>query len=188
MGNSRCPRSIRAGQLDACRAPEVRERVERCSDAATGEEHVVDEHDPAAVDIRWYVRSLNPRREFHLRQVVAVKADIEGADRNGTALELLEGRGKPVGDRDAPRAHADDDYVFDAAVALDDLMGDAADSAAYIFGGKDDVIVHSAAPEQEKTLSPPLRFEGTVMRMWGAPTGACAISIFALLGGLTGPL
>jgi hypothetical protein len=66
---------------------------------------------------------LRPDRVPH--QVVAVERDVEDADRHVGAGDLVDGGGQAPGQRHAAGADADEGQLLDAAVALDDLVGDA---------------------------------------------------------------
>ena len=83
-------------------------------------------------------------------QVVAVEGDVEGADRHVVAGDVLERGGDAPGQRHAARAHADDGQLLDAAVALDDLVGDAHQRARDAIGVHHDghcaASLRSAAP------------------------------------------
>ena len=69
--------------------------------------------------------------------VVAVKADVEAADRRSHALVALDGARQPLGQRHAARLDADEGEAVSAAVLLDDLVTDANQRPAHIVGGHD---------------------------------------------------
>ena len=85
----------RAGPAD------VVERVQRGPHGAAGEEHVVDQDHPAAVDAAAGQLGLAERAGGVQPQVVAVEGDVERADRDVDAFECVDAGGEPGGERDA---------------------------------------------------------------------------------------
>ena len=69
------------GELDDCRAAEVRQRIECRPDCPTGEQHIITEHyrRPAQVD-----RDLGRRHRQHRAQpyVISIESDVESPDRH----------------------------------------------------------------------------------------------------------
>ncbi len=123
------------GQLDRRRAAEVGQRVQRGADGAARVEHVVDEDDGASLHRHRQVCRLDVRRARG--DVVAVEADVQGADGHALVLDLADRLRQAVRQRNAPRAHADKHDVAQAVVAFHDLVGDAPDGAADFFRGED---------------------------------------------------
>jgi len=66
---------------------------------------------------------------FPPAQVVAMAADVECPGRDRTPFELLELGRQALRERIAFRHDTDEDDVFDAAIALDDLVGDSRQGA-----------------------------------------------------------
>jgi hypothetical protein len=97
---------------------------------------------------------LEARAQLQRRDVVAVKADVQLTDGDRLALKLTDRIGEAAGQRHAPRVHADECDGRKAAIVLDDLVGDAADGAANVVGGKDDVAFGGRSPCQGKTPTP----------------------------------
>jgi hypothetical protein len=60
------------------------------------------------------------------------------------ALEFLDGGRETLGQRDATAAEPNQRYAFQPLVTLHDLVGDAADGAADVVGGKDYAVVQPA--------------------------------------------
>ena len=61
--------------------------------------------------------------------VVAVEGDVDGAERDLGAGELLDQPPQPLGEGDAARVDADERDLVEPLVALDDLVGDAVKGA-----------------------------------------------------------
>ena len=90
------------GELDELRPSQVAEGVERGADRATGEQHVVDEHDPAPVDpFRRHVGVLEGAGGSQ-PQVVAVHRHVQRADRDGAALDVGDAGREPGRQRARP--------------------------------------------------------------------------------------
>ena len=140
IGSSRWPRSTRTASWTAARPADVVQRVEGGADRAAGEQHVVDQHDDLVVDPA--VGDL--RREQGARrlqaQVVAVHRDVERPARDGRALDGGDALGDPLGERHAARRDAEQDEVVGALVALEDLVGDAAQCAGDVARVEDGAI------------------------------------------------
>ena len=120
-------------ELHRAWAAELGERVERGADGAAGEEHVVDQHHDPPADVDGDLGGAE-RRDRAEADVVAVEGDVERADRDLTAFELLDGGGQAAGDRGPAGVEADEDEVVGAVVALDDLVGDAGVGPAQVAG------------------------------------------------------
>ena len=123
-------------QLDGARPAEVDERVERGADRAPGVEHVVDQQDATVVDRERHFGAphhrLRPHRLAH--QVVAVERDVERAGRHVAAGDLAQRGGDAARQRHPARADADERELVEAAVPLDDLMGDARQRPRHAVG------------------------------------------------------
>ena len=89
------------GELDHARPAEVGQRVERGPDRAAGEEHVVDQDHPAAVDAGRGQVGRTERPGAAQAQVVAVERDVERR-RPGPRGPRRRGSGRPAG---GPAAH-----------------------------------------------------------------------------------
>lgn len=100
-------------QLHASRAADVHERIERGTDGATGEEHVVYEHDVLAVHIEVDFGGMHFGGEVS-GEVVTVEADVELAERHLRALDLLDLLSQALGEQIAARDDADEREVVRA--------------------------------------------------------------------------
>ncbi len=107
---------------------DVGEGVESGAHSPAGVEDVVD-HDHAAV--RYVGRDLGHGCVVDRAQgtVIPVFADVELADRDLDAFELGNELTEKTGQVDSTGVNADDDNGFRAAMALEDLMGDAANGS-----------------------------------------------------------
>ena len=167
------------GELDACRAAEVEEPVDRRADGAAGVQHVVDEHDRPAlereVELRVTDERLRVQRRLAARahvHVVAVKGDVERSEVERLAAEVLDQAPQPLGERHPARVDADERDVRDLVVALDDLVGDPRERP------RDRLLVEEQLLGREADLTHrPRAVAGRVM--------ACVI--VRLLSGLSGP-
>ncbi|CAM5486723.1 hypothetical protein STANM309S_04807 [Streptomyces tanashiensis] len=150
-------------ELDGARVADVAEGVEGgARHGASGEEHVVDEDDEAAVDAVTGdlgaadgVGRLQP-------QVVPVHGDVEGTDRDLGAGDRFELLGEPAGEEDATGGDAEEDHVVGALGALDDLVGDAGEDPrrAYVSGQRSTI---TSWPPSSLSTMPFLRsLEATV--------------------------
>ena len=125
------------GQLHGLRPADLGERVERGTDRAAGVEHVVDEHHGLAVDAARRDVGRHQRPGGLEAQVVAVHGDVERADRHRDALDRGHPFGDPLGQGYAARGNPEQDQVGGAAVALEDLVGDAGEGPGDVTGVED---------------------------------------------------
>ena len=139
------------GQLDGPGPAEIVEGVQGGPDGAAREEDVVHEHHdlPGQVD-----RDVGDRlgQDRAQADVVAVEGHVESADVEAVdRLDLAEDLGHLRGQRDATRLEPDEDDVFDAPVALDDLVRHAGQGAQDVGGSQDLGVGHEHAPEGSRT-------------------------------------
>ena len=78
--------------------------------------------------------------------VVAIERDVERPERDLDVGELLDQRAQALGDGDAARVDADEGYLLEVGVALDDLVGDAMQGACR-------ALPHRAGPAQTQALA-----------------------------------
>ena len=123
------------GELDAVGAAVVEERLDRGADRAAGVEDVVDEDAGAALEREVELRRADERLRVERRlaaahlDVVAVEGDVDGAEVDLDAAELLDQPAQPLRERDAARVDADERDRVEVGVRLDDLVGDAVKGA-----------------------------------------------------------
>ena len=111
-------------QLDAARTAQVHNGVQSGADGTTRVQDVVHQHDALAVDAEGNVGSVDRGSEIG-RIVIAVEADVQAAERNVDALDLLDLLGELLCQKVAARDDADQSEVFTALVALENLVRDA---------------------------------------------------------------
>ena len=116
-------------ELHGAGPAEVGQRVERGPDGAAGEEHVVDEDHPAAVDAAGRQLGRAERAGGAQPQVVAVEGDVERADGHLDVFEGADPLGQAAGQRDTPGRDAEQHGAGGAVGLLEDLMRDAVDHA-----------------------------------------------------------
>jgi hypothetical protein len=121
------------GQLHALGPAVAEERVDGRADRAAGVEDVVDEHDrhPLEREVergRAHERLRVPGRlaAAHV-DVVAVKGDVELAEGDLDAAQLLDPPTQPLRERHAARVDADERDLAEVGIALDDLVRDPRD-------------------------------------------------------------
>jgi hypothetical protein len=136
------------GQSHASRATVIKQGVECRTDASTSEEHVVDEYHGLAVDGNGYLTGSNWRRRGAARHVVPVKPDVEAANRNRHALELLDCRCKPARDWVPAGEQTDENEAIGAPIVFDDFVPKAAHGARNLVRAK----VRSGGASHEKRL------------------------------------
>src|SRR5229473_6739189 len=111
------------GQLDRPRPSEVHERIHRRACGPAVVDDIVDEHDHLAIDVR-HVGLATVRRHAQM-PIVAVLADVEGADDDRRPFELHEAVRQATREMVSFGHHAHQHEVAGAAVALEDLVRDA---------------------------------------------------------------
>jgi hypothetical protein len=131
------------GELDALRAAVAEERLDRGPDRAAGVEDVVDEHarhplerevERGRADERLGVPGRLARADV---DVVAVKRDVELAERDLGSAQLGDPAAEPLRDRDAARVDPDQGDPLEVGVALDDLVRDPRERALDRLGIED---------------------------------------------------
>src|SRR5712691_12612681 len=120
------------GELDRAGPPEIHHRVHRRAGGAPMVDDVVDEDDDLAPDIRHVARRVV--RCGSGLEVVAVQRHVEPAERHPRVLEPRQRAREPLREQIALADDAHEHHVADSAVALDDLVGDAGEGAAYLVG------------------------------------------------------
>ena len=100
-------------QLNAARTAQVHDGVESGADGTTRIQDVVHQHDALAVDAEGNVGSVDRGSEIG-RIVIAVEADVQAAERNVDALDLLDLLGELLCQKVAARDDADQSEVFTA--------------------------------------------------------------------------
>src|SRR5215213_5147055 len=113
-----------AGELDAGRAAVVEEGVDRRADRPARVEHVVHEHHSPAGDREVEARRAYQRLRVARRvagtdlDVVTVEGDVERAQFDLHARELLDQAAKALRERHAPRMDADERDAIECGVRL----------------------------------------------------------------------
>src|SRR5579862_7782088 len=116
-------------ERDALGAAEVEEAVHGGADGAAGVQDVIDEDEVHLVDSEANVRGLQNGVSCNLREVIAVKSNVQSAYGDVDAVDAAHGLGDALGQRHAAAADTDQREMLGATAFLDDLMGEAAQGA-----------------------------------------------------------
>ena len=108
---------------------EVEEAIHGGANGAPGVEDIVDEHEIHAVDGKIDVRGLQNGLWRDFGEVVTVKSDVEGADRNFYTVDTAHRARDTLSQGDAAAANADEGQIAGAATFFDDLMSEALQGA-----------------------------------------------------------
>src|SRR5690606_4454545 len=126
------------GQLDGARPAVLYEGIQGGTSGAPGEEHVVHQHDVAVRDVAGDGRLVRRTLASIGRiEVVAEGGDVELLDIDVTMLDTPDFGGDGGGDGASTAADSDDLDILGAAVALDDLEGDALQDPPDTIGRED---------------------------------------------------
>src|SRR5438105_7292222 len=106
-------------KLDVRGSPKIDQRGDGGPNGAAGEDHLVDEHNSLSANVERHVGSAHSRTAFRI--VVAVQRDVELADRNLNALDLLDQRAQTLGKRRAAAQYSDQADILRAVVLLEYL-------------------------------------------------------------------
>ena len=128
-------------------------------------DHIVDQHDDLAADIGQLTRRVVAIGRPQVA-VVAMQRDVEPAERDGALLELGENRRQALREHVAFADDADQHDVFDPAVPLYDLVGDARQRAPDLVGVHHGGLEATLSDAHERSRS------RRAMRMW-SPFRAC---------------
>jgi hypothetical protein len=113
------------GELDLCRPSVGEQGVDRCAHSAPGKKDVIDDHDDRPVEREVELRPGDDRRVGTQAEVVAVKGDVERAERELGVEDLLEEGRQPPRERYAATVDPNDrDATLGRRVALGDLVRD----------------------------------------------------------------
>ena len=95
IGSSRPPRSTSTARRTARGPAEVEQLVHRGADRAAGVEHVVDQHQLAAVDVERDLAAARLAVQADAAEVVAMQGDGEQAERHRGAERAVQALGEP---------------------------------------------------------------------------------------------
>lgn len=111
-------------QLNTARTAQIHDGVQSGANGTARIQDVVHQHDALAVNAKGNVGGVDRGSEIG-SVVIAVEADVEAAERNVDALDLLDLLGEFLCQKVAARDDADQSEVFTALVALENLVRDA---------------------------------------------------------------
>src|SRR5581483_6576564 len=135
------------GELNARRPAVVEEGLDRGADRPAGVEDVVDEDARLALEREVEPGGANDGLRVERRfaaadlDVVAVEGDVDGAEVDVRACEVLDQAAEPLRERDAAGVDADERDPVEVGVALEDLVGDAMKRPVEGFRIEEDALV-----------------------------------------------
>ena len=112
-------------QSNPLRAAKVKQAVHGGPDRAACVEHVVDKDKVHAVHAKFDVGRLQDRLGGDLGKVVAVKRDVQNADRHVDAVNSAHGLRNPLRQGHTTAPNPNERQVFCAAALFDNFVGDA---------------------------------------------------------------
>src|SRR5207249_9137685 len=114
--------------------------IERRPNRAPRVQHVVDEQDLLVVDREGDLGLPDERLRSDRvpDQIVAIQGDVEGAGRDVVPVDVADRAREPLRDRHAAGPDADERELVDAAVAFENLVGDAREGSTDAVGVEDD--------------------------------------------------
>ena len=111
-------------KLHAGGAAEIAQRIERRADGAAGEQNIVDKHDGQSVDVEANVGRVNLGGKMR-REIIAIEADVERAERYVGAFDLLDLTRKAMSEQIASGEDSHQGDVRGTMVGLENLVRDA---------------------------------------------------------------
>src|SRR5215510_5509584 len=108
-------------QLHAARASEVDQLIERGADRATGVKHVVNQHDVAVFDVAGKISAVHNRFRTDCRKVVAIKRDVEYADRWSITFKVGNLLRHAFGEWHSASSDSDEEEVAGAVIFFNDF-------------------------------------------------------------------
>src|SRR5215831_2310727 len=139
------------GELNRLCSPQVSERVKRGAHRAPGVQNIIDQHDPLAVERKRNIATEQPGISGAAFAVIAIRRDVEGANRDAARAVRVELDRKPLGQAGTAPHDADEREVLGAAVALADFMRDPLDGARYCGGVHGDLRLGAHGRARKKT-------------------------------------
>jgi hypothetical protein len=113
---------------------EVEKPIHGGTDGASRVEHVIDDYQIATVYREADFRGLHHGLRRHGGEIVAVKSDVERADRDIYFRKAENRSRQALRERHSAPAHADQSEIFGAAAFLDDFVRDSLERAIDLFG------------------------------------------------------
>src|ERR1700682_2694694 len=151
-------------QLNGPRPAEVHQGVHRRARRAAVMDHVVDEHDHLPVDGR-HLGGATMRR-FAEVAVVAVSGHVQASGRHDTALQLGQDHSESPRQDVSLADDADEHDIVRAAIPLHDLVRDARQRAADLFGVHHRCFEPSLRDAHERSRSSRAMRTGRPLRAW----------------------
>jgi hypothetical protein len=112
------------GELDAFGPPAAENRFDGSPDRAACVKNVIYQYDVFAVDIKRKFRALNGGGFGNVRQIIAVKTDIDAAAGNGDVFNGIDVLLKFLRQRASSAEDPDEQKILGTLVFFNDLMGD----------------------------------------------------------------
>src|SRR6185369_9236566 len=108
-------------KLHATRASEVDQLIERGADRATSVKHVVDQHDVAVLDGAGKIGTIKNWFRADCRKVIAIKRDVEYADRWTITFEVSNLLRHAFGERHSAASDSHEEQVARPVIFFDDF-------------------------------------------------------------------
>ena len=131
-------------QLHAIRAAMVEERIERRARGAAGVEHVIDQHDIAAVHIEADLRRVHHGADIVRGEVIAIELDVELPHVYRLLLNGFDQCCQALRQRNTPALDPDQAQPLAAMVFLDNLVSQT-DQRAFDLGRRKDASLFAEA-------------------------------------------
>src|SRR4051812_8555844 len=103
----------------------VEQRVKGGANRAAGVEDVVHQYDVFALHRKRDLGGADHRLDIHRGEIVTIEIDIENADRDRALLQCLDLSSKPLRQRDAAPADADEGQLVQVFTLLQNFVGQA---------------------------------------------------------------
>ena len=124
----------------------VKDGLQRGTDGAAGEEHVVHQHHVLVVKGRGNMRFTDGGPGVQGGPVVAVEVDVQRAERKLAAKLFFQHLAEAQGQIDAAPLDAQQHGLFAIAVAFHDLAGQPVEDAGHFVGVKENGGLHGQLP------------------------------------------
>src|SRR5688572_18557395 len=119
------------GERDARRSAKIRQFIHGRAHRAAGVEHVVHDHDVAAIEAERKAGLSYDGTWPNRLQVIAIQRDVERAPCDASTFAFVDESGYPLGQLDAAALDADKDQVIRSRKKLDHLIGHASQCASH---------------------------------------------------------
>jgi hypothetical protein len=166
------------GQLDAGRAAVIHNGIHRCPDSPAGKENIIKQNHSVPFNRKRDVGLSNRQMQAMSLEIIAVEGDINFANRNFAAFDLLKTFGKFTRQIYSAGSDANKGEILNPLILLKDFVGNSCHSLRIPVPSRIIVLSHPC--------SPPVKNKEPFLRGWKGSSQELIKIVFIHLANLTG--